>query len=439
MIIYVLEILFYELIDLVPNLFLAFVPFRNYLRFSKLHTALIILFLYAGAALSRILAHNNQKAAVLFTIVWVILYLLFYLSCIRCAITKLLFILLNILNYGSFVVIIYSYFAYHKFPYTADEPYSFLSSLVLLLVYLLSYPVMFYLMQKKARDLIEFPENNHTWRYLWLVPATFCLAYYYNLYSNGGIVEYSGYLRNVLFAVFFNLGALFVTFLVTHLLNESNTNLTLKAENYQLIMNAKQYELLTVRMEDARRARHDLRQSLTVIQSYLSDNNKDGLTQYLSQYISTLPSDAPIVYCDNYALNALIVYYESIAREHRIRFEVEIEYPSSCCITDTDVTVLFGNLIENAIEACSRQKNGDRFISLHVKTVNNMLAVTLDNSYSETIQQVGGYFLSSKSKRTGIGTSSIKVIAEKYHGIVSFDFDGRVFHASVMLNLSTYE
>lgn len=433
----ILEILLYELIDLFPNLMLAILLFKGHLRFTKTQTAFFIVILYSLNIFSRIAALSNLSSAAFLSGLWIILYLAFYLICIRAELTKLLFVLLTIINYCSFVVIIFSYIAFHKFQKISATPYSFYSAILLLCVYLISYPIIFILLSKKLRPLLEMPSISKHWRYLWLVPGTFCLSYYYNLFSSGGIITYSSSISNVLFAVFYNAGALFVTYLMLKLIEDSNTAYILKEENTQLNMQFLQYENLKNRLEDARRAKHDLKQSMTVIQSYLRDNNMKGLQQFIGQYIETLPSDSPIVYCSNYALNALIVYYENLAREHAIAFHAEIEYPDSLCISSSDSTVLFGNLLENATEACMRSNVAHPSISFQIKVLHDMLIITLDNSYSGVIQKQGDSFLSSKSQRIGIGTSSIQRIAEKYHGIVKFDYDEHEFHVSVLLNIAS--
>lgn len=283
--------------------------------------------------------------------------------------------------------------------------------------------------------LITFPENNRYWKFLWLVPATFCLSYYYNLYTNGGVIAYSMSLNNMLFAVFYNLGALLVTYLVMHLLKESNSNLNLKAEVYHLNMQTMQYEGLKNRIDDARRAKHDLKQNLAVMQAYVQNNNKEALLNYIRQYIAALPPDSPIVYCENHAINALIIYYEDRAKEHDISFLAEACYPGTVTVTDTDAVVLIGNLLENALEACLRQTNGKPFISLRIKPLQGMLVIALDNSYSGVINKEGGSFLSSKTNHGGIGISSIKKITEKYHGVLQLHYENQQFHASVTLHL----
>lgn len=431
----ILEIMLYELIDLLPNLLLALLPFHNSLRFTKKVSALFVVLLYAMLTASRLLALGSIQLAGLMSGIWIFLYLVFYACCIRVQPAKLFYVLLIILNYGSLIVVLYSYFAYHKYPHISSRPYSLYSSVLLVLFYAISYPFMYLFITRMLRPLIKASENNRYWRYLFLVPATFCLSYYYNLYENGGIIAFSSFYGNVLFAVFFNLGALFVNYLVLHLLRESNAVLALKTENYSLTMQTIQYESMLSRMEDAHRARHDLRHNLMLLQSFLHDKDYDAMQEYLCHYLSALPSDTPITYCGNYALNALLVYHGDCASKNEVDFHAEVEYPDGVSIQDTDAVVLLGNLLENAVEACMRQQEGKRFLDFHMKSLQGLLVITLDNSFSHHIHISNGEFLSSKTGCAGIGTASIKKIVEKYNGTIAYSHENHVFHASIMLRL----
>ncbi len=433
-----IEICIYELVDIIPNLVLALVPFKDFYRFSKKKLFLCIIILYLLLTVSRFLARVSPAAAAFLTVLWVVLYLGFYIISVKSQITKLLFVLLTILNYTSFIVIIFSYCAYHRFAGITVYPYSLPSSAGLALCYLASYPVI-YKMMRNMQPLISFPENNSYWKSLWMIPATFCLSYYYNLYANGGIIAFSAAEKNVLFAVFFNFGALFATWIIMHFLQEINTNSELKAENYQLSMQFLQYENLKERIEDARRAKHDFRQSLAVIQSYVQCSDHDGLFNYLNNYLSTVPPDSPLLYCENSAINALLVYYADIAQKNNITFDAAADYPAEPVLSDADAVVLFGNLLENAMEACIHPTVSGKFIRLHIKRLQGTLIINLDNSYSGQIRKEEGDFISSKNGQKGIGTASVKKIVSKYNGILKFNYDDSQFHASVMLPVKTKE
>ncbi len=434
----VAKIFLYTFLDLIPCLILAMLPFRNQFRFSMPKTCFFVLPLFLLVFASRLLTFQGSSLAKPITVLWIGLYLGFYVITIKTPVYKLLFVLLTILNYGSFKAIVVLWLS-RLLSVTGALRYSLLSSLMLLVVYLFSWPFMYHMLKRRLSPLIDLPDEHRYWHFLWLIPATFCLSYYYNLFANGGTAAFSAQNGNVLFAVLFNLGALFVTYLMLKLLEECNARLLLERENHYLNMQSIQYDNLKTRMEEARRARHDLRQNLSVIQSCLQKGEYQKLTDYIQQYICTLPPDSPIIYCEDYALNALLVYYENMARDCRIQFQAQIEYPAETGILSPDAVILFGNLLENAIEACTRAEVSAPFISLRVKSIHYMLVITLDNSCSLSTVCCGERLVSSKSSRMGIGTVSIRKIAEKYHGTAQFKQENGIFYSSVLLNTQPKE
>ena len=64
----------------------------------------------------------------------------------------------------------------------------------------------------------------------------------------------------------------------------------------------------------------------------------------------------------------------------------------------------------------------------------NMLAITVKNSFDHEIHKVGDAFISSKRDAKGIGTESIRIIAERYNGLAKFKINDGVFEASVLLS-----
>nr|WP_259317466.1 ATP-binding protein [Bifidobacterium pseudocatenulatum] len=59
----------------------------------------------------------------------------------------------------------------------------------------------------------------------------------------------------------------------------------------------------------------------------------------------------------------------------------------------------------------------------------------VDNTHDSSIMQVGDAFASTKHGGEGLGTATVRETAERHHGATSFDYDGTLFHASVMLCL----
>ncbi len=429
----VMEIFLYELVDLIPKLILYFCAFGPEVRGSTRKSVFLCILLYIMLSASRVLSLMGGSYAAFYSVIWILIYLGFCRISVRTKLSKLAFVLLTLLNYGSFIGILVNHFSFYVFEDMAGHPYSAGSILIYAAVLLVSYPVMYWLFRKKMRPVLAFPENADIWRFLWMIPATFCFAYYYNLYSNGGMLVYVGSVKNVWFAVAFNAGALFVTYLVLRLVEDSNARQRLEADNYQLSLQSLQYKNLKSQMEEARRARHDLRHSVNVLQAYLNDQRVEELNTYIRQYLDSLPTDSTRLYSDDYTLNALLSTYEEKARKYGIRFQTSIQLEGSIPLPEPDKVVLIGNLLENALEACQRQNSREAYITFAVQREKNAIVILEDNSYDGVMKAQGSVFQSSKEDHKGIGVSSIQKIVEKYHGIVKFTHDEQAFHLSILI------
>lgn len=189
-------------------------------------------------------------------------------------------------------------------------------------------------------------------------------------------------------------------------------------------------------MDETRRGRHDLRQHLAMVQSFLDQDDKTNLSEYLDIYKNKLPTDILEYFCANGAVNAIISYYAAQARDAGIAFSAQVSYPKEYPVSDTDITVLLGNLLENTVEGCKRTMGNKQFIKLRVKQRGqSMLLILVDNTCMPDVSFEDGTPLSSKRKGMGIGVASVREISSRYNGAAWFEQRDGIFYASVRLML----
>lgn len=126
----------------------------------------------------------------------------------------------------------------------------------------------------------------------------------------------------------------------------------------------------------------------------------------------------------------------SYKEKNGISMQVTIQMADPPVIPETEFCVLVGNLLENAVDACAdTDAEIQSFIRLHVvQTGSSMLSITADNTSSGSPNWSGDKLLSTKHSGYGIGTESIRMIAERYSGDARFRWKDGIFYASVMLN-----
>ncbi|MEG0090682.1 MAG: ATP-binding protein [Oscillospiraceae bacterium] len=199
------------------------------------------------------------------------------------------------------------------------------------------------------------------------------------------------------------------------------------AMNTQLAMWEKQYELLEIQRAKEARARHDWRQHVVAIMGFVENKDMSGLTGYLEDYGErVLVKEEPPV-CDVTALNVLLLYYKRKAADLGIKMTVTTVEFKERKIEEQDLTVLFGNLLENALEACQHQTKGEKYIKLKVRNNGNRLITILcENSFDGVVKESQDKIISRK-ETGGIGLLSMENIAHKYDGDMKAKAEGNVF------------
>lgn len=213
----------------------------------------------------------------------------------------------------------------------------------------------------------------------------------------------------------------------------SNAKLTERIQFFEMQEN--QYLIQKKYIEETSKQRHDFRQSLFTLNRLAEDGNLEGLKEYLSKYVEILPKTEIKPYCKNSAINALLNYYAQSAKDSGIRTEWNIGLPETLTISEPDFCSLLGNLIENAISGCmtvSEKENRYHCLSVTVKNDVNLYIVST-NRFNGIVTLKDGRYLSTKRRGNGIGIHSMKMIAEKYHGVARFYHSEDEFYGDVML------
>lgn len=197
-----------------------------------------------------------------------------------------------------------------------------------------------------------------------------------------------------------------------------------------------QYMALAESTEQAKAARHDLRHQLAVMRKYLQKEDIAGAREFCDKLSESIPTRFEQTVCENFAINAVALHYLALAHSEGIRASVKLKIPQSLGeVQDKDLCIIVGNFLENAIEACRRMAQGERFITMNAVIQGGFLIVVMDNSFDGSCKISDGVYLSRKHDGAGIGLSSVKSVAEKYGGSTRFEAKGEVFLSSAMVRL----
>lgn len=438
-----LMVLLFPFLDSLPFTLPRYWLFKDKLRlpFRYIVGLQLVLASVYSAAFFYINLGGYAKAAQWTTIMrycFLLIYLSLAFLLIRDSIPKLLFTWLLILAWQFFVLGNANYIESKFFWDFSDMHPYLIYNIARIAIYLATCPFLLHFFFHTVSDALEI-NDRMMWRYLWIIPL-FSMLFGLLYCTTDDVYAYASW-QFLISRYLMLFGTCYVSYVALKILKISRrrTQLeeALRYADKSLLAQKKQYDGLAAHMDEMKKARHDLRQHLAVVQSYLDRDDKTGLREYIDIYIKELPPDTLEIYCRNNVVNAVVCYYASQARDQKIRFDAKVDYPKDCSVSATDITVLLGNLLENAVEACIRETNGQPYVRLRVTQRGNAaLLILADNPCTLPVCFEGGLPLSSKRKGIGIGASSIQEIADRYDGEAKFEQKDGIFYASVFLKIT---
>ena len=351
--------------------------------------------------------------------------------------TKLLYVLFTALAYMRFVTGTEQYAnSYLVITYIPISSHYLISTVLRTIITVITIPFTILVIIKTVKPAIERIESS-VWKYLWILPAFIYFIFYVNqiVYS----LSYPMELENLIITILLQIAALLLNHFAFKMILQTDESARLAQSiimtEQQLALQEEHYNMLRTNIEETKRARHDLRHHLNVFRTFINTGDTAKLAEYIDKYNESLPDDTGFSYCANYAVNSILFYYIAIAKREGIVVEVHTDIPEKTSVNDSDLCIIFGNCIENAIEAC-RRMTGERFIIINAAIAGKKLAVTIDNSFDGNILKDDNKIMSRKNNGSkGIGLSSIEAVARKYNGKARFEVKDNLFQVSVMLGL----
>ena len=111
-----------------------------------------------------------------------------------------------------------------------------------------------------------------------------------------------------------------------------------------------------------------------------------------------------------------------------------VDLPKELSVDEMDLCLILSNLLENALEASRKTTAAQQQISLEIYQHSaSILLIRVENNFDGTIKEKNHLFHSTKRKGLGIGTQSVRRMAEKNDGSCNFTYEDGIFTAKVML------
>ena len=200
------------------------------------------------------------------------------------------------------------------------------------------------------------------------------------------------------------------------------------------------YEMLEEQYRQSKRLRHDMKNHIIALSGLFLSKEWEKLGNYLKKMEdSGLESGSDIT--GNKAVDALLYQKRKRAEQKNIKWECDVQIPKAWGINEFDLCVLFGNILDNALEACERLGSSepncreDCFISVHAKTVKKCFFLEVKNSMDRNESYKNGWTNKENPLEHGIGLLNVRDVADKYNGAVNIESEEGIFVITILLPL----
>lgn len=174
------------------------------------------------------------------------------------------------------------------------------------------------------------------------------------------------------------------------------------------------------------------------IQTMLALTDKpEELREYLWTLNQDLTAVDSVLKTGNIMVDAILNSKLSLIKSKGITVNAKAVVPARLRISNVDLCVIIGNLLDNAMEACLKQtEESGQFIRVYIGILKRQLYISVVNSAGSGVRKEGKVYLSTKnSGHHGFGLMRVDHIAEKNGGYVNRQNEPGVFATEVMLPL----
>ena len=183
--------------------------------------------------------------------------------------------------------------------------------------------------------------------------------------------------------------------------------------------------------------RHDYHNHIQAMKAYMALGRTDELSAYLDELDADLDSVDTILKSGSLMLDAILNSKLSLASAKQIRISAAASAPVAMAISDVDICVVVGNLLDNAIEACEKLADPSaRFIRVYIGVFKGQFYISVTNSTATGAKKPGGYYQTTKTGAYhGFGLRRVDRVVEKYGGYVNRQSEEGVFATEIMIPL----
>ena len=187
--------------------------------------------------------------------------------------------------------------------------------------------------------------------------------------------------------------------------------------------------------QEMRGYKHDFHHHLQTLKGQLEAGEVDRALAYIEQLDNQLMNVDTLLKTGNVSLDAILSAKIAQAKAEGIAVTIKANVPDNLLLSDLELSIIIGNLLDNAIEENKKLSIEDRFIRIYIGQKNTQFYLAFTNAAGKKQERRGGLFGSTKGMEHGFGLARVESIVKKYGGLFSADSEDGGFTAEILIPL----
>lgn len=206
----------------------------------------------------------------------------------------------------------------------------------------------------------------------------------------------------------------------------------LKLVEYQTEQSRQHLDEVRSIHQEMRGYKHDFHHHLQTLKGWLESGEVDRALAYIEQLDNHLMNVDTLLKTGNISLDAILSAKIAQAKADRIAVTIKANVPDNLLLSNLELSIIVGNLLDNAIEAC-RKATDEKFIRIFIGMKGKMLYFSMLNSAGEKKQKIGSLFSSHKPGVHGFGLRRAEAILEEHGGWCKYNSEDGAFTSEFLV------
>ncbi len=207
----------------------------------------------------------------------------------------------------------------------------------------------------------------------------------------------------------------------------------LKIVEYQTEQSRQHLEEVRSIYTEMRGYKHDFHHHLQLLRGQLEAGDVERALRYIDELDHNLMNVDTLLKTGNPSADAILSAKIAQAKLHGIDVTVKAVIPDKLTLTDVELGIVIGNLLDNAIEACETVPENERFLRLYCKMKGNMLYFSMMNAAGKKQEKRAGLFQTKKAGVHGFGLRRAENIIETHGGWVKYNSEDGAFTSEFLV------